>query len=684
MLNSVTQGSRPNLSPLLCISFRAELHIGLRVITSENEINLSSLSIFPSMCGIVCLHVDSGIVDELVRKRGPNSWGRCGVGSVRFGGAVLHIQGNAPQAQPVEDTDGNLFLWNGEVFGGLDVPPGESDTTTVMRVLGVAIKGVAEAETETEAAATAGTHESAGGVARAIAGVLTAIQGPFAMMFYHAASATLFFARDPIGRRSLMLVTTARGAVVGVSSVNPLPVPAAADHESDCSSGGARAYSLVEIEPAGVYSLGLSVAASSAPAGDPVLSPGPPVLHPWSPGSVLRLGEGIDAHEGGPGAGCGAVVGGGMLRRTLTDCSAVLLGALDEAVRRRVVPVCAAHAHVSSSSSSSSLASAPVGVLFSGGVDSAILACLLDHHVTVGLPIDLINVAFLGPTGVGMDGPLGSPDRLSAIVAWRNIQSTFPLRCWRLVHVDVPQTDRFACEPLVRRLIAPCDTHMDLNIGLAFWFGSGGRGYVRAYSEQEVASLYSVCQNGRPLLRVGAEGYRASRGEMGVDETCVGVPVAVPEPEPEPVSEPVLVSVPTVPPVPVPNVPPVPVPVPVPVPIADEWADKERREQKQKRQQKKKGKKKDAQLCNNGQGCQGGSGSGLDVEQWRAALSEGGLLSQDYVSAARALLVGIGADEQLAGYGRHRTRWAVGGDAALAEELAKDQVRATPCSLDAD
>lgn len=44
----------------------------------------------------------------------------------------------------------------------------------------------------------------------------------------------------------------------------------------------------------------------------------------------------------------------------------------------------------------------------------------------------------------------------------------------------------------------------------------------------------------------------------------------------------------------------------------------------------------------------------------------------EYQTDARVVLVGIGADEQLAGYGRHRTTLINGGEAALRTELEMD------------
>ncbi|CAN0513855.1 unnamed protein product [Ectocarpus sp. 12 AP-2014] len=49
--------------------------------------------------------------------------------------AVLHLRGEELCAQPAEDAHGNVLLWNGEVFDGLDIGPGESDTAAVLRTL---------------------------------------------------------------------------------------------------------------------------------------------------------------------------------------------------------------------------------------------------------------------------------------------------------------------------------------------------------------------------------------------------------------------------------------------------------------------------------------------------------------------------------------------------------------------
>lgn len=40
-----------------------------------------------------------------------------------FMGAVLRMRGTEVQKQPLMNDRGDVFLWNGEVFGGIEVLP---------------------------------------------------------------------------------------------------------------------------------------------------------------------------------------------------------------------------------------------------------------------------------------------------------------------------------------------------------------------------------------------------------------------------------------------------------------------------------------------------------------------------------------------------------------------------------
>jgi len=60
-----------------------------------------------------------------IRNRGPDSFGEMELMENRatFMGAVLHMRGTEVQKQPRMNDRGDVFLWNGEVFGGIEVLP---------------------------------------------------------------------------------------------------------------------------------------------------------------------------------------------------------------------------------------------------------------------------------------------------------------------------------------------------------------------------------------------------------------------------------------------------------------------------------------------------------------------------------------------------------------------------------
>ena len=76
--------------------------------------------------------------------------------------------------------------------------------------------------------------------------------------------------------------------------------------------------------------------------------------------------------------------------------------------------------------------SSPVLVLFSGGVDSVLVAALAHRCLPPGLPLDLCNVCF----DAGR-----SPDRIAARAALRELSAWAPGRAWRLIEVDATLED---------------------------------------------------------------------------------------------------------------------------------------------------------------------------------------------------------------------------------------------------
>jgi asparagine synthetase B (glutamine-hydrolysing) len=83
-------------------------------------------------------------------------------------------------------------------------------------------------------------------------------------------------------------------------------------------------------------------------------------------------------------------------------------------------------------SASCDLPAARVLILFSGGVDSTVLAALAHHALPEEEPIDLVNVCFDGGA---------SPDRISSLDALEELSELAPSRDWRLLLVNATLED---------------------------------------------------------------------------------------------------------------------------------------------------------------------------------------------------------------------------------------------------
>lgn len=65
---------------------------------------------------------------DVLHRRGPDGGGEAAVetpaGLLRLLAHVLHLRGDVMTPQPCANDAGDLLCWNGEVFGGLEVPAG--------------------------------------------------------------------------------------------------------------------------------------------------------------------------------------------------------------------------------------------------------------------------------------------------------------------------------------------------------------------------------------------------------------------------------------------------------------------------------------------------------------------------------------------------------------------------------
>lgn len=118
---------------------------------------------------------------------------------------------------------------------------------------------------------------------------------------------------------------------------------------------------------------------------------------------------------------------------------------------------------------------AKVGVLFSGGVDCSLLAVLADQLINAELPINLYNVAFEKVSKVPKEPNWNVPDRISALEALQELQKLNPNREWNLVEINVPRKKLDeALANQISHLVAPLTSVLDESLGGALWFASGG------------------------------------------------------------------------------------------------------------------------------------------------------------------------------------------------------------------
>lgn len=135
---------------------------------------------------------------------------------------------------------------------------------------------------------------------------------------------------------------------------------------------------------------------------------------------------------------------------------------------------------------------APVALLFSGGLDCTVLASLVAEHLPLPYAIDLINVAFENPRSIAAALASGAPmepgtfphdkyavpDRVAARQSVEDLRRLCPARTWNLVEVNVPYSEYEAHTATVQALMHPTATVMDLSIACALYFAARGEGDV--------------------------------------------------------------------------------------------------------------------------------------------------------------------------------------------------------------
>ncbi|RDA85373.1 hypothetical protein CP532_6430 [Ophiocordyceps camponoti-leonardi (nom. inval.)] len=411
-----------------------------------------------------------------LRNRGPDHIGHVRqqleynnrVLSLSLTSTVLALRGDGVTRQPLIDAEtGSVLCWNGEAWSIDGQPVQGNDAEAVM----TACRG------------------------QSVVDALRAVEGPFAFVYLDRPAARLYYGRDRLGRRSLLMKP---GDPWSLSSIADVP----ADGWN-------------EVEADGFYFLSLD---------GPSLAP---ERIPWTRDPALLSGLGL-FNSSCPSS---------HVELTKQSPSVVQLRQkLDASLSRRVLKVpLAPHAQPSD---------ARVAVLFSGGLDCTVLARMASNMLPIDQAVDLINVAFENPRVAAQHPGVSQarmyelcPDRITARKSLDELLQVCPQRHWRLVTVDVSASEASSHRSQVIELMHPHNTEMDLSIAYALYFAARGQGLCqvdgRATETKEYTTTARVLLSGlgadelfggylRHATSFSRQGYRGLAEELRLDVERLG------------------------------------------------------------------------------------------------------------------------------------------------------------------
>ncbi|CAE7461025.1 unnamed protein product [Symbiodinium natans] len=351
-------------------------------------------------------------------RRGPDSEGESLVelsgGELHLRACVLHLRGDCVVSQPCpvesKQEEAGLLLFNGEAY---EVLPGASGQSHCQELegeeFGAAINlyrlraggrawrqaagqglQLAGSDTLWLAARMAALEDATPGrdwepLAAALRGLLQGLHGPFALALWCPRRRAVFVARDRLGRRSLVAARSACGGCIA-------------------SAPGGAADKWKELPVTGIFVFHLSEEPSvhHVPWEEPVA-----FEQSWWWGSAA-------AAPAAPLATFGELLASAVALRVL-HVAQLSGGAKD-------VP--------------------HVGLLFSGGLDSTVLAALTAEALP-GHTIELLNVAF----------DSSAPDRLTALCSYEDLVGQYGPQRFRLVLCDITQQEVYEEELAICRLV---------------------------------------------------------------------------------------------------------------------------------------------------------------------------------------------------------------------------------------
>ncbi|KAJ4415904.1 hypothetical protein N0V85_002506 [Neurospora sp. IMI 360204] len=379
---------------------------------------------------------------------------------------VLALRGDHVAKQPLScpDTDkGSVLCWNGEAWRINGEPVSGNDGEEISRLL-----REVEASASATATATSSTDEEK---EKRILDVFRAIEGPFAFVYWHEVGRKVFFGRDRLGRRSLMMKRDERTGEVVLSSVAE-GLNGGGDANANATAN-ATANGWKEVEADGIYVLDLGLLPVSGKCEEGVRTVLEPLRTDWIEGvdpaefvsSIGRFNKSLPPASGYAPLSATSPSVAALKQQLIDSLSLRVLNIPQPPGADRV-------AH-----------DTRVAVLFSGGLDCTVLARLAHEVMDPEQGMDLLNVGFENPRVVAqlrkdhaknngngngevdvdsIDFYEACPDRITGRKSFAELQRVCPGRAFRFVAV-IP-------------LIYPHNTEMDLSIGYALYFAARGQG----------------------------------------------------------------------------------------------------------------------------------------------------------------------------------------------------------------
>lgn len=353
--------------------------------------------------------------------------------TLEFYASVLSLRSCVKSLQPLVDTAGNVLLFNGEIFEYED----ENET--------IELNGM---KSDTEYLYQKLNQSSD---MENILSVISSIRGPYSFIFYDKSEERLYFGRDFIGRRSLILFQSSEEIIISsvsceASHLNDLY------RVSEIKSDGIKYVDFKSFDTKCMNSsyIGIKIDTikwSSTLSGQQIESNGCKTISP--PLMCMKKYQEYD--------------------ESILD---VFINILDESVRKRVTCHDFICNNCIKTDRKEKCFHPSTAILFSGGIDSTIIALLSHRHIPKNIPIDLLNISF----------DSNAPDRITGIDTVQELRSLCSDRIWNFVEIDIKKEELDTFSSHVKNgLIFPSEgneTVIDESIGCSLWFASRGIGCI--------------------------------------------------------------------------------------------------------------------------------------------------------------------------------------------------------------